>query len=614
MKIKKFLKQLGIKKIRPTQKEAVNSLLQNNDTIVAIATGMGKSLIFQLFHLIKQENIIVISPLISLMQDQSLSLKNKNINSIIFNSTSNENQLGILSIRVKNIIKGNEKAILFFSPESLIKHKNIIKKLIKKNRVCVIVFDEVHLVCDWSSFRREYKNLHIIKDYITKYKKVIPQLALSATLPKLTIKYIIENLKLNNPKIIKSTIYKESLSITIKKKDKQTINEIYKLIKNLDNNSKSIIFCKTRKDSELIQNVLSQKPYNLNIKFYNAGIDTNLRQKIQKEFTSKSLNIISCTIAFGMGIDIPNIHLCIHYGISKNIDSYIQEIGRTSRDGLPGKCVTYYSKRDFVTNRFFVDTIEDEYLKKYEMDKLNKLSEFIYDHSRCRMKNLCSYFGEILTENCKKCDICLNLNKDTNNNNISSYMKFIILNSFKEMRFGGKGSLITLLLGKSKNPRIKNLKNYGILKDFDKKIIEHYIRILINKSYFEVKSNKNSFGSYLILTKKSELILKIKDKINKNVKIIKDFVKKNINKLKIKINKDSNSRILNKKILEDLLKTWRIEKSIKLSKPAYCILTNRSIDEICNRLPKNKENLLNIHGIGDKKLKNYGDEILKLIS
>ena len=329
------------------------------------------------------------------MEDQKKSLERKNINCLVFNSNTTFSKL---SIETNEYLKNKKIGILFFSPESIIKNRIFIKKLIKKDLCCLITFDESHLICDWSEFRSDYKNLYKLKDYTKKYKKNIPLVCLSATLPLQTIKYITNNIKLKDPKIIKSSFLKKSLSIEIKLRENidNTLKYINSLIQNLDKNSKTIIFCKTRKDTEFISNTLSSSPFNLYCKAYHAGLTNKIRNEIQQEYSSDKLNIISCTIAFGMGIDIPNIHLCFHWGISKNIDAYVQEIGRTSRDAKEGKCIAFYTEKDFCTNRYFADQIEDTNLKNYEIKKINQLSSFIYNNTTCRMKQICLYFGENL--------------------------------------------------------------------------------------------------------------------------------------------------------------------------------------------------------------------------
>ena len=239
------------------KKVIINNFLKGKDTLGILPTGFGKSICYILPHLITQKNVIVISPLISLMEDQHISLEEKNINSILFNSNnhrifSKKGEVGELS-KVKS---GHTKGLLYFSPESFIKREFLIRDLIENDNICLIAIDEAHCIDTWSDFRSSYSGLDCVRNYLNEYKKKIPILALTATSTKSTSKIIIRSLRLIEPHIVKSSFYRDNLKIFIKQKDKyeNNIKDITQLIKNKE--TKTIIYCKTIEDTEKISNSL----------------------------------------------------------------------------------------------------------------------------------------------------------------------------------------------------------------------------------------------------------------------------------------------------------------------------------------------------------------------
>ena len=620
--IKEHLKILGISKLKDKQKEIINSFLRKKDTIGILPTGYGKSICYFLPYLMKNKSVIVISPLISLMEDQNNKLNEKGIKTIIFNSTHGHIMQTIAGqTKYSNILKNNEKYIIYFSPESFIANQYIVKNIIQHNSLSLIAIDECHCISTWSDFRSDYKNLSLIKDWIEEYKRKIPILCLTATATKDIIYDIVDKLKLKEPNIIKESIYKDNLKIFVHEKSK--LNEdVFKMKKFINNSEKGIIYCKTRKDTETLSKEL--KGYGVKCNYYHAGLNTKNRSKVQNNFSEGKIKIIIATIAFGMGIDISDINLIIHYGISKNLESYYQEIGRGGRDGKMVKCHIIWSNRDFSTNRYFLSNIKDQEFKQKEMKKIIEIEKFVKSN-KCRMKLICQYFDDNFVSDCGKCDNCINKNKlnstdkyeDISNNIIKQddfiINRFIVLNTLKELSHGiGMTAYYQILKGsKSKNlkERFKSLKSYGKLKHCKVNDIKEIIRKVLYNNYLQEIMNEGSFGSYYKITQKGHKWLNNNDHL-----LCKSFFKIEGLIKKYKKNHKSKKKIIKNNKIYDKLIEWRNVEAKKANWPTYCILKDKIIEEISKILPNDSKKLLKINGIGPKKLEKYGEKIIKIIN
>jgi len=618
--VTEILKKLEIKKLKPKQKEIINLFLkkEKRDTLGILPTGYGKSLCYIVPHLLKGKNVIVISPLISLMEDQADKLKNKQINTLVFNSNHKPFKNG--EVKYKDLMSGKTSYIMYFSPESFLSYGFYIKSMIESNVVSMIAIDEVHCVSMWSTFRNDYNNLYQIKDWIKKYKRNIYLLALTATATEQMLDEISEKLKLENPVIIKESLYRENLKIKVYDKTKMIddVNTIASFIKKLGEGSKCIVYCKTRKDTESIATRL--KSHKINCEHYHAGLDDEARMKVQVDYRNNKLKVISATIAWGMGIDDRNIHLIVHYGISKNIESYYQEIGRGGRDGSPVDCYVFWSKRDFSTNRYFIkqeDYGGDEAKRKMDYNKLNELEGFIKT-GECRMKYICKYFGNEI-EKCGKCDNCqmksvANLEKLMNMNKNSIICRFVVIDTLRHISSGlGMSSLSMLLKGsKSKKltPYMKSLETFGVFSGFGVDSIKKKIKNIEKCGYISEHDTRSGWGTYYKVNRDGNDWYDMNNvDIRKSIEIIKRFIKR-IRKREPKNTEGIKSVAT---IKADLIE-WRMKKVKETNLPAYCILNNKVIDSIASRQPSCEEELLEVKGIGKKLMEKYGSEILAIIS
>jgi len=389
-------KYFGYEEFRPMQLDVIKNVLQKKDSLVLMPTGGGKSLCYQI-PAIKLEGVtIVISPLISLMKDQVDNLKTNGIGAEYINSTLSFSEIE----NIKRKIKEREVKILYIAPERLALEE--FKIFLTTLQISLIAIDEAHCISEWGhDFRPDYRNLKFLK----KLFQNVPIIALTATATLKVREDIVKQLSLINPHIFISSFNRKNLNLIVVQK-KNTFNKILSLVKKHKNES-IIIYCFSRKDTEKIAQRLKEN--GLKALPYHAGLPNNIRKQNQELFTKDKVNIIVATIAFGMGIDKPDVRLIIHHTFSKSIEGYYQEIGRAGRDGLSSDCVLFYSKGDKRKHEFFLDQIQEDAIRSSALDKLNKMMIYC-ENTSCRRKAILGYFGESFPENnCNGCDVCLNI-------------------------------------------------------------------------------------------------------------------------------------------------------------------------------------------------------------
>lgn len=396
IKYSEHLRKLGVSKLKKEQKEIINAVLNNRDSISILPTGFGKSLTYVLPHILTKRNVLVISPLVSLIRDQEQKYKEIcNTFSIYGGNLFYNGQIGIdVSMEIKN---EDITSLIFMTPETLLSKKNWISSI----NILTIAIDECHCICEWKNFRTGYKELSTIIDWFEQ-KSRPSILCLTATATEKSINKITKFFQLKNPLFIRMSAERKNINISVHKKTKLK-DDLKKLIELSKN--KTIIYCKTRKETE---NLASKLYCDDGISAYHAGLNSNERSLIQDNFKNGSIRIIVATIAFGMGIDISDIHTVIHYGLPKDIESYSQEIGRAGRQlNSEAYCYLFWGKYDMFLNKLFLSKLSDTQEYKYQEKKNYAMNNFVYNSSLCRMIAMCKYFDPDQNyKNCLKCDIC----------------------------------------------------------------------------------------------------------------------------------------------------------------------------------------------------------------
>ncbi|MFH1917699.1 MAG: ATP-dependent DNA helicase RecQ [Nanoarchaeota archaeon] len=389
-------KYFGYDNFRPMQEDIINNVLEKKDTFVLMPTGGGKSLCYQLPALKLEGITIVISPLISLMKDQVDNLKTNGINAEYINSSLSFKEINDIQRKIIN----KETKIFYIAPERLASEE--FKSFLTTLQINLIAIDEAHCISEWGhDFRQEYRNLKFLKIIFPE----VPIIALTATATEKVKEDILKQLSLKEPLIFISSFDRKNLNLIVREK-KKALNKILEILKKYKKES-VIIYCFSRKDSENIAQRLRENGFNALP--YHAGLNNETRKHNQELFIRDKANIIVATIAFGMGIDKPDVRLIIHHTFPKTLESYYQEIGRAGRDGLPSDCILFYSWGDKRKHEFFINQLADEFTQEKERDKLRKVMDYCECIS-CRRKHVLRYFGETFSkDNCNGCDICLEL-------------------------------------------------------------------------------------------------------------------------------------------------------------------------------------------------------------
>jgi RecQ family ATP-dependent DNA helicase len=504
-----FEKYYPNKTIKPLQYQIIKSILDKNDTMGILPTGYGKSLCYQLPFLMDQDKILlVVSPLISLMEDQKDKLEKMNIPVACFHSNVGRKQRQDIKNEIlENLMEEydddqNEKSgmILFLTPEYIIKCENWIKQMAQKNKLCLVAFDEAHCISTWGhDFRPDYQGLYRVKDWLSEAR--IPILALTATATKQVEDDIKTYLQLTDPKVFKTSFDRPNLIINVKRKPTEFSAMFPILNKYIEDFS--IIYCKTREKAEEVCEILKENEYNADV--YHAGLSAKSRQEIQDKFANKELNIIVATVAFGMGID-QNIHLVIHWGCPSDMESYYQEIGRAGRDGIESECIMYYDKDDFRVSRYFLKSLKDSNYKRFKDEQISKMERYCL-LPQCRRKLILGHFGEtIKTMNCAKCDNCI---RQQAVNNVAmdnlAYPIYILAKTIFLVKCKLGSSKIILITRGSKSKLINEFskcQTYGLLKDLVEDQIKSLLSVMLINGLLKEKTITSGFGTVLETTTK----------------------------------------------------------------------------------------------------------------
>lgn len=573
-------KYYGYNSFRKGQYEIISNILRGRDSFCILPTGAGKSICYQIPALMFNGITIVISPLISLMKDQVDNLNSNGINSRYINST----QKLEVSDEIIELCKKGEVKLLYIAPEKL--ENEFFKRKLRLLNISQIAIDEAHCVSMWGhDFRKSYG---LIAEFIDNLRIRPVVTAFTATATEVVRKDVINLLKLRNPYICIGSFDRENLEIKLYIEEDKL--ELVKDIIREREGEAGIIYCATRKEVDGLYYYLKDLGYD--VLKYHGGLKDSEKEFYQDEFLNENSNVMIATNAFGMGIDKSNIRYIIHFTIPKNIEGYYQEIGRAGRDGLSAKCYLFFNRADIRTLEYLIYTTVQLNRKEIEIKKLQQMIDFC-ETKECLRAFILRYFGEQnIREYCTNCSNCLS-NDELRDYTIEAQKVLSCVYRSKE-RYG-ISVLIDVLRGmvgpKIINDKLNQLSTYGIMKDYSSKFIRDFIKVLIEYGYISLRQGTYSM---LQLNEKSYKILK------SDLKVV------------LKLEADNEEKVLNN-MLFNKLKLWRRDIAIQEGVKPYIIFSDATLIELCNKLPQNEEELLEIRGMGEKKFKKYGEKLIELL-
>ena len=589
--LKKFF---GFDAFKGNQEAIIGNLLEGRDTFVLMPTGGGKSLCFQLPSLIMEGTAIVISPLIALMKNQVDAMRNYSEEEGVAHFINSSLTKGAIEQVKDDIVQGKTK-LLYVAPESLTKQDNV--DFLKTVKISFYAVDEAHCISEWGhDFRPEYRRIRPIINEIGD----APVIALTATATPKVQHDIQKNLCMMDAQVFKSSFNRPNLYYEVRQKTSNVDKDIIKFIKN--NTGKSgIIYCLSRKKVEELAEILQAN--GISARPYHAGMDSVMRTQNQDDFLMEKIDVIVATIAFGMGIDKPDVRFVIHYDIPKSLEGYYQETGRAGRDGGEGMCITFYSYKDLQKLEKFM---QGKPVAEQEIGKQLLLETAAYaESSVCRRKTLLHYFGEEYKEaNCGNCDNCLNPKKKVEAQDLLCSILEAILAVKENFR---ANYIIDILKGKETSEvsdhRHDDLEVFGVAEKEDEKTLNTVIHQAQIAGY--ISKDVENYG-----------LLKVTE-------IGKKFLE---NPTSFKITEDNDfeeeeedaplhggASLALDPTLYSMLKDLRKKLSKQLSVPPYVIFQDPSLEAMATTYPVTIEELQNITGVGAGKAKRYGEEFCKLI-
>lgn len=580
-------KYFGYTSFYPLQEDIIKESLGQRDVFVLMPTGGGKSLCYQLPALLFDGVTIVISPLIALMKDQVDGLLANGIPATFINSSLSYGEIDIK----KRSLSNNEVKILYIAPERLVMPEFL--QFLQRLKVCLFAIDESHCISEWGhDFRPEYRQLKLLKERFPK----VPIMALTATATPVVQEDIITHLKLSDCRIFKASFNRKNLHYQIKPKD----NPYYQILHYLKGRQKDsgIIYCQSRKTVERLSTSLQKDGYRALP--YHAGLTAEARTENQERFIREDVEIIVATIAFGMGINKPNVRYVIHYDLPKSIEGYYQETGRAGRDGLKSDCILFFSYADMFKIEYFINQKTDEGERQVAYRQLREMANYC-ESNVCRRRLLLAYFGEKLDEpNCRSCDVCLEP-KERFDGTIAAQKILSCVYRVGE-RFG-INYVIDILQG-SKNQKIvqnqhNTIKTYGAGKEYSKSQWQAFVRELIQLGYLRLDGDK-----YPVL----KLQEKCRNVLLSSEKVFLIKPEEQISVQKIDAGEDYD------RLLFERLRTLRKTLADQEGVPPYVIFHDTSLKEMSIYYPQSLLGLRKISGVGDQKLMKYGKVVLKEIA
>ena len=580
----------GYTEFRPPQDQIIQALIDGDDAFVIMPTGGGKSLCYQIPALVRDGCAVVISPLIALMQDQVSALLILGVRAAFLNST-----LDAGSVRdIENRLRAGELDLLYIAPERFTQGKTL--SLLQQCNISLFAIDEAHCVSQWGhDFRADYLQLSLLH---TEFPSV-PRIALTATADARTRKEIIERLDLGRSRQFIAGFDRPNIRyhISLKQNARQ---QFLQFLRQAHAGDAGIVYCLSRNKTEEIAGWLQGQGFNALP--YHAGLDSRTRARNQAAFLREEAVIIVATIAFGMGIDKPDVRFVAHLDLPKTIESYYQETGRAGRDGEPADAWLIYGLQDVIKLRqMMAGSAGDEQHKRAEQQRLNAMLG-LCEITTCRRQALLSYFGETLEQPCGNCDTCLQPAR-TWDGTIAAQMALSV--AYRTGQRFGVNHLIDVLRGANTDKIIQfdhhRLASYGIGKDLDANQWRSVFRQLVARGYLSVDLDR--FGA-LRLEEKCRALLRGEETIELRRDTRVSTAKQ---QTRVKLADDIDVA------LWEALRECRRQFADEQGVPPYVIFHDSSLQEMCQMLPRDMQAFAGISGVGERKLAKYGPAFLRVI-
>ena len=582
----------GFDQFLPLQEDIISKVLAKHDSLVLMPTGGGKSLCYQLPAIQFRGLTLVVSPLIALMKDQVDGLKANGVPAGLLNSTLSPDE----SAQVQDQARRGELKMLYVAPERLTLPG--FQRFLRSLEISLIAIDEAHCISEWGhDFRPDYRNLKALREGFPK----VPVIALTATATTQVREDIVAQLGLNKPDIFISSFNRPNLTYTIQPKT-EPLNTLLNLLDKHPGGS-TIIYRFSRKATEETAIELTDRGFSALP--YHAGLDRDLRRETQEKFIRDQVQIVVATIAFGMGIDKPDVRLVVHYDLPKTVEGYYQETGRAGRDGLPSDCVLFYSYGDRSKQEYFISNIEDDDERDKAHSKLGQVLT-LCDLQTCRRAYLMEYLGEHWPKtDCGGCDICLLPREEFDATEIAQK---ILSTSIRTGERFGANYLVDVLRG-SNNKTVKerghhDLPVFGISRDMDSNDLKEMVRSLVTNGFL---TQQSSGYPTLSVSARGRKFLKDRESLTlTRPKHTALTMPKSLDTLNRETAYDTK--------LFDELAALRLEIAAQREVPAYQIFGNKALQQMAFHMPVDEQQFSNISGVGYAKLRDFSRPFLKVIN
>jgi ATP-dependent DNA helicase RecQ len=580
----------GFKTFRPMQAEIVQAVISQQDTVVLMPTGGGKSVCFQVPALVMPGMAVVVSPLIALMKDQVEALRANGIAAEFINSSQTpDTQFAI----EHQCLQGKVK-LLYVSPEKLLSANFL--PFLQRLHLNLFAVDEAHCISAWGhDFRPEYTQLRFLKQQFPK----IPIIALTATADRLTQKDIQEQLKLSNPRIFLASFDRPNIRLQVAP-GRNRLPQVYEFLQRHPHQA-GIIYCLSRNATEAVAGKLRSKGYRA--RYYHAGMAPDQRASVQEAFLRDDIQVVCATIAFGMGIDKSNVRWVIHYNLPKNLEGYYQEIGRAGRDGASADALLFYSFADVMSLRSML-TEGDPKQAPLQLAKLERMQQYA-EAAICRRKILLQYFGETYPATCQRCDICQNPPRTFDGTQIAQKALSAVARTQEQV---GLGLLIDILRGSYNQQvlsrRYEHIKTFGAGRDLSFLGWQSYLQQLINAGALEIAYDQNYA---LKLTPLSRQILFE----GKSIELVK-FEPAAPAAVK-RVERGSNKKEQLRDELFERLRKLRKSLADEQNVPPYIIFSDKTLEEMAGAKPTSRLAMMQVPGVGNVKFEKYGPAFINEI-